>query len=124
MTGINTYKKIGDPIRGRRRKGYLQDALFAANELVPSEQRESGISLSLAWALTSLGWPCRTARAVAQVSAPTLFLARDLRLLSAKAHTSLHPQLPQNPHFHKNRGGVRAKDLYVEVCLIKPKNKC
>ena len=41
---------------------------------------------------------------VAQVSAPTLFPPRDLRLLSPKAHTSRHSQLPQNPHLHKNRG--------------------
>jgi hypothetical protein len=42
---------------------------------------------------------------VAQGAAPTLFSTRDLRLLAAKAHTSLHSQLPQNLHLHKNTGG-------------------
>jgi len=50
---------------------------------------------------------------VAQVPA-ALFQARDLRLLSAKAHTSVRSQPSQNPHLHKNTGGwVHAKDFYV-----------
>jgi hypothetical protein len=51
---------------------------------------------------------------VAQAPPAVISGQRDLRLLSAKAHTLAQPQPSQNPHLHKNTGGVHAKDFYVE----------
>ena len=90
MTGINTYKN-DHPIRmarPERRAGARELSPMRFSRQTSSSRvtnRSEGTLLNIG--LTSLGWPCRTARAVAQVAPAVISGQRDLRLLSAKAHT-------------------------------------
>ncbi len=109
MTGINTYKKNDDPTRGRSEKATYRMRFSRLTKLflwVPHPLTLSceGSILRVRFFFLSptavIPWPF-----VAQVAA-VISSQRDLRLLSAKAHSSLHFATPAECALtQKHRGG-------------------